>query len=382
MSKKKKAKKNSEFDFLPPAELPPTFGHQGEDHFDEAVEVEDFGMIDDYGLDMEFSDEDLLPENSAPSSISVGFVGVGGGGNKMANAFLEIGFTKTLLVNTTGKDIPKGVGEEHVVLIPDSDGIGKNVEYGKEVFTQNGAVVEDALRTKLGKVDWLFVLAGGGGGTGSSVAALHPVFERYMRSVQSSGKVIYVVSWPTAQESLNPTIARNALTLINDVQQHCHMVLDNERSTRLLRGKIGMLGMYPVSNTQFAKSLAQVLKLSNEDSPIQSFDSKDLETCLDNEGRAFLGSTIIKNPSGNLGSVILHNCMNRSACPPPKGKAAAGSLVLVASEEMVADPKVSKHLESAIAYVGGRCETLFSGVYVRKNVPGLIAILSMNGLQG
>ena len=44
---------------------------------------------------------------------------------------------------------------------------------------------------------------------------------------------------------------------------------------------------------------------------------------------------MIKDPNtGKLGSVILHNCMNRSACPPPKGKAAAGSLVLVVSEEM------------------------------------------------
>jgi hypothetical protein len=203
-----------------------------------------------------------------------------------------------------------------------------------------------------------------------------------MRSVQAGGNVVYIVSWPTAQENLNPTIARNALTLLNDVAPHPHVVLDNERSTRLLRGRIGMLGMYPVANTQFAKSFAQILKLSTEDSPIQSFDSKDLETCLGENGRAFFGSTMIKDPNtGKLGSVILHNCMNRSSCPPPKGKAAAGSLILVASEEMVADPKVSKHLESAIAYVGGRCETLFSGVYVRKNVPGLIAILSMNGLQ-
>ncbi len=115
-----------------------------------------------------------------------------------------------------------------------------------------------------------------------------------MRSVQSTGKVIYIVSWPTAQENLNPTIARNALTLANDVAKHPHIVLDNERATRLLRGRIGMLGMYPVANTTFAKSLAQVLKLSTEDSPIQSFDSKDLETCLGNDGRAFLGSTMIK----------------------------------------------------------------------------------------
>ena len=371
----------NEFDFLPPAEPPPSFV-QEKDNYHEEVAAEDFGMVEDFGLQMEYSDEDLLPENTAPSSLNVGIVGVGGGGNKMANAFIELGFNKALLVNTTSKDIPKNVDEDHVVLIPDSDGIGKNVDYGKEVLSQNGAVVEDALRVKFGKVDWLLVFAGGGGGTGSSVTALHHVFERYMRSVQAAGNVVYVVSWPTAQENLNPTIARNALALVNDVAKHPHIVLDNERSTRLLRGRVGMLGMYPVANTQFAKSFAQVLKLSTEDSPIQSFDSKDLETCLGKNGRAFLGSTMIKDPNtAKLGSVILHNCMNRSSCPPPKGKAAAGSLILVASEEMVADPKVSKNIESAIAYVGGRCETLFSGVYVRKNVPGLIAILSMNGLD-
>ena len=166
---------NNEFDFLPPAEPPPSF-NQEKDHYHEEVEAADFGMVEDFGLQMEYSDEDLLPENTAPSSLNVGFVGVGGGGNKMANAFIELGFNKTLLVNSTGKDIPKNVEEDHVVLIPDSDGIGKNVEYGKEVLSQNGAIVEDALRIKLGKVDWLFVLAGGGGGTGSSVTALHPVF--------------------------------------------------------------------------------------------------------------------------------------------------------------------------------------------------------------
>ena len=217
---------NDESSFMPPAEAPPLYS-QEEDKFDEQVAAEDFGMVEDFGLQMEFSDEDLLPQNTAPSSLSVGFVGVGGGGNKMANAMIEIGFTKTLLVNTTGKDIPRSIGEKHVVLIPESDGIGKNTKYGKEILSQNGAVVEDALRMRLGHVDWLFVFAGGGCGTGSSVAALHPVFERYMTSIQASGKVVYIVSWPTAQERLNPTIARNALTLINDVADYPHIVLDN-----------------------------------------------------------------------------------------------------------------------------------------------------------
>jgi hypothetical protein len=96
----------------------------------------------------------------------------------------------------------------------------------------------------------------------------------------------------------------------------------------------------------------------------------------------FIGSTVIKDPAtAKLGSLILHNCLTRAVCPPPYGKPQTGTLILVASEDMVADPKISKHLEAAISYVGGRTETLFSGVYVRRNVPGLIAILCMNGIE-
>ena len=84
---------DDEFGFLPPAEAPPSF-NQEKDHFHEEVEAEDFGMVEDFGLQMEYSDEDLLPENTAPSSLNVGFVGVGGGGNKMANAMIELGFNK------------------------------------------------------------------------------------------------------------------------------------------------------------------------------------------------------------------------------------------------------------------------------------------------
>ena len=66
---------------------------------------------------MEYSDEDLLPENTAPSSINIGFVGVGGGGNKMANAFIELGFNKTLLCKAQQVKIFQRMSteEDHVV---------------------------------------------------------------------------------------------------------------------------------------------------------------------------------------------------------------------------------------------------------------------------
>ena len=56
-------------------------------------------------------------------------------------------------------------------------------------------------------------------------------------------------------------------------------------------------------------------------------------------------------------------------------------MLLVITPEMANDPSISKHLDAAVSYVGGRTETLFSGIYVRENIPGLIAILSMSGLN-
>jgi len=343
---------------------------------------DDFDFVADYDDAVEGESGTLLPENSAPSSLSVGFIGVGGGGGKMAKAFIDIGFTQTLVVNTTDKDQPTGLGADHFLLIPGADGVGKNVELGRQILSNNSALVEDHLRSKVGRVDWLFVLAGGGGGTGSSCHSLDSALQRYLKSVSASGNVVYVVTAPTAQELLNPTIKKNYEALLSDVSGSSHVVIDNERQLQLLRGKVGMLGLYPTANKNFAKLIAQVLKLSSESSPIQTFDSKDLEACLSTSGRLFLGTTVVKDPSDlNLGSMIYQNCMTKSPCPSPSGKIKTGVLLLVVTEAMASDPSISTQLEAAISYVGGRTDALFSGVYVREGLPGLVAISALGGIE-
>tara|TARA_B100000131_G_scaffold314014_1_gene350206 strand:- start:271 stop:1308 length:1038 start_codon:yes stop_codon:yes gene_type:complete len=344
--------------------------------------MEEFDFVDHYGDIEEAGQSNELPANEVECALNCAFVGVGGGGGKLAKAFLDLGFKKTLLINTTPKDQPDGVDPEHLVLIPDADGVAKNVQFGKDVFSRNGAVVEDALRTKLGKVDWLFVLAGGGGGTGSACHALDEVFQRYLNSINAEGKVFYIATWPTSQELLNSTITKNALSLANDVKESPHIILDNEKQVKFLRGKVGMMNLFPTANTAFAKLLTQTLKLATEKSSIQSFDSRDLERCLKADKRMVIGTTVIKDPNvSNLGSVILQNCLKRSPCPDVREKSKIGALLLVVTPEMANNPEISQHMDAAISYVGGRSETLFSGVYVRDNLPGLIAITLMGGLE-
>ena len=55
-------------------------------------------------------------------------------------------------------------------------------------------------------------------------------------------------------------------------------------------------------------------------------------------------------------------------------------MLLIATPDMANDPSVSNKLEAAFSYVGGRAETLFSGVYVRDNLPGLVALTLLGGM--
>lgn len=341
--------------------------------------ADEFDFVEAYD-EAPVNDELLLPENTAKSAIRCAFIGVGGGGGKLAKAFLDLGFNKTMLLNTTVKDQPDGVPPEHFLLLPGADGVGKDIKLGKKVLIENGARVEDACRSEIGEVDWVFVMAGGGGGTGSACAALHKPISRYLESINASGRVVYVVTKPTGQELLNPTINNNYKSLVKDVAGFPHIIIDNEKQLQLLRGKVGMLNMYPAANKNFAKLFSQVLKLAAEKSPIQTFDSKDLERCLQTPGRIILGSTVLKDPyKQDLGATIYQGCLKSSPCPAPGQSSKTGVLLLLLTEEIANDPDISKRLEAGFSYVGGRAETLFSGVYVKNKVPGLVAIAMFGG---
>lgn len=339
---------------------------------------DEFAFVDAYAEKEE--KEVALPPNRAVSSLDCGFVGLGGGGGKLAAAFTKIGFTRVLLVNTTAKEFSAGLEEDNLLPLPQLDGVAKNVELGKKALSETSTVVEDALRTRFGKVDWLFVCASGGGGTGSSAASLDPMFKRYLSSVEADGGLVYIVTKPTAQELLNPTIKTNYEAMLEDLKDTPHILLDNERQLSRLRGKVGVSRLYPAANEMFAKMFAQVLKLTAQESSIQVCDSKDLARFLSTPGRIMIGSAMVE-PGKNLGADLFQHCVTASPCPEPPGKAKVGLLLEVLSQELAEDSEVSLHIESAAAYVGGRSETLFSGVYVYEMPETrLISILALGGL--
>ena len=62
------------------------------------MDFNDLDFVDHYGEDKVTDDSLLLPGNTATTAINCGFVGLGGGGGKLAKAFLDLGYNKTVLV--------------------------------------------------------------------------------------------------------------------------------------------------------------------------------------------------------------------------------------------------------------------------------------------
>ena len=86
-----------------------------------ADSFDDFDFVEAYDDAPMVSNSLGLPQDTSRSAISCSFIGVGGGGGKLAKAFMDLGFTKTLLVNTTVKDQPEGINPEHFLLLPGAD---------------------------------------------------------------------------------------------------------------------------------------------------------------------------------------------------------------------------------------------------------------------
>ena len=142
---KKQVKKKIEEPEL--EELKMSGNEKDDEYINDDFDGDDFDFVEAYDDDPA-GDERLLPDNEARCAINCAFIGVGGGGGKLAKAFLDLGFHKTILVNTTEKDQPNGVENQHFLLLPGADGVGKDIALGKKVLEDNGALVEDALRTR------------------------------------------------------------------------------------------------------------------------------------------------------------------------------------------------------------------------------------------
>ena len=180
-------------------------------------------MVDIPTLDIEDYDPDLneeqeTVEDKSGGALTYAIVGAGQGGGRMAKAFYDMGYTKTIAVNTArsdlnGLDIP----EEQKFLVDEygEQGAGKDQAKAEAAIEKKEQEVFNKFREIFGtNVDRIMICLGVSGGSGGgTVNTLIKVAKKYFTYIGVENvdeRVGVIASLPTAGESASPTVAKNA----------------------------------------------------------------------------------------------------------------------------------------------------------------------------
>ena len=157
-------------------------------------------------------------EDESGGALTYAIVGSGQGGGRIAKAFYDLGYKKTVVFNTAQSDLALlDLPDEHKFHLDcfGQQGAGKNQEKAKTAFESKGQEIFNKLRDIFGeKVDRILVCAGVGGGTGGgSVETLVDISKRYFTYIgkeKANERVGVVASLPTTGECASPVVAKNA----------------------------------------------------------------------------------------------------------------------------------------------------------------------------
>lgn len=213
--------------------------------------------------------------------IKFGFVGCGQGGGKIADLFAQRGY-KAMAINTSPVDLAAltMIPNERRICIGSRLGAGKDPRVGEEAIRVDAAKVKAALEDYFyHDVDFIFVSACLGGGTGTGVVS--DTIELAREVGLTTGCITTI---PLNSESLEEhKNALKGLDILSDVAPTPLYLIDNE----LLRVKYGnkpVIGFWPMANEAIVNSLDEINQIPNRPSNMFVFDREDFFRLLNTRG--------------------------------------------------------------------------------------------------
>lgn len=224
-----------------------------------------------------------------------GFIGVGQGGGRIAEAFHKLGYGRVGAINTSDEDLG-GLTDDIQKLDLGTGGAGKDPVKGTEAVNTAWEDCRELVDRAMGDnpPDWIFVCAGLGGGTGSGgVAPLIGLCREYLKAAGKPPRVGVFVTLPEPHEGQRP--CRNALAAIRQVwslNPSPLLVIDNKRIGQLFRK--GITEFYSACNNNVARLFHVFNRFAATKSDLLSFDPADYATVLEGGAIALGASPIPK----------------------------------------------------------------------------------------
>jgi len=302
-------------------------------------------------------------------SLSIGVVGSGQAGSKIAESFYKLGYD-AIVLNTAHQDL------KHIDL-PDSNkllldygiaGAAKDLSLGKsaaETFTNE---ILGLVNDKLGdcQVHLLTFALGGGSGAGSS--------EVLIELLSQTGKpLIAIVALP--MDSEDAQTKHNALETLSKLTKflqtkklHNLIVVDNAKLEVILQD-VSQLNFYSSANQKIADIFDAFNTLSSQPSSVKALDTAEFSKLLiDGEGLSVYGDFEVENynePEA-LASAIIENLDNTTLANGFDLKQTRYAGVMVAASEKTLNKLPSVAVNYAMSMVQERCSTpkgIYKGIY-------------------
>jgi cell division GTPase FtsZ len=266
--------------------------------------------IEDIDIDeIEQSKMDLVEDESG-GAIRYGIVGSGQGGGRMAKAFFDLGYRKTIAFNLAQSDLNHlGLPENHKhhLVYEGASGAGKNHAVSKKAFDDKSQEVFNKYKEIFGdKIDRILICVGVGGGTGGgSVMSLLDTAKRYFAYIgveNPSERVGVIASLPTTGECASPVVAENSYNRMTELCEAAEnnqfaplVIIDNDKIKKLYP-RLTVKQFWPTLNNTVAGLFHIFNLLCTKNSDYTVFDPADYDSIMKTSGCMIFGATTIKDP--------------------------------------------------------------------------------------
>ena len=355
--------------------------------------------LEDFEPDIETVEDEV--EDEANGALTYAFVGAGQGGGRMAKAFFDLGYTKTLAVNTAKNDLNLlDLPEDHKFYIDHGgdQGAGKDQTKAAIAFESREQEIFNKFKSIIGEnVDRIIICAGVAGGSGGgSVVPLVNLAKKYFTYVgreDASERVGVIASLPTTGESASPVVAKNAH---NRMKQLCAMskekklsplvIVDNQKIKKLYP-KLTVKAFWPTINNTVAGLFHIFNVLSTQNSDYTSFDPVDYDSVMKSSGCMIMGVTAVKDfesatgvataLKSNLETTLLAEGFDLKTATAAAGVVVGGTQILEETEGLMDN---LEHAFSTLAAITGNA-MVHRGIYEDPSKDKLVVYTLIGGLD-
>lgn len=300
----------------------------------ESFEIPDANIASELGI-----------KNEYQGAIDFGVIGCGQCGGRIAKSFYDIGYKKTIAINTSISDLnPLAIPEEQKLKIGD-EGSGKSMDKGKEAADDASQKIFDKMKTVFGTVDKIIITVGFGGGSGAgALCTLIAIAQSYLEFIghkNSNTDVIVIGATPTDGELNSPIVKNNNNRIKEIMYKHSEnleigplFLIDNSKIEKLYRG-IPPVRFWDTINGTITGLFQMFNYLAIQESSYTSFDREDYKTLLDSPGLAMLGVALVDLSSTKLSDALQGNIKKTLLAEGNYKSAKLAGCIVVADENIL-----------------------------------------------